>query len=772
MKKVILIISLGVAQLCLFSHLKSDHKGSEILVSVQPQANFYSWDHDNKMLAFGWFRNGFTLADSDTTCTFDSAFPVSGTVDLNGGTLYLTSDLHLENITTLNDLGKICADGHIIALDSSVERFINSNMNTTFKDVDLFVHSDLQISTTILFEGDCYINGRDRRMTIDPTVEVIVGKNSTLTLKNINLLGLQRNNIRCIDETGTIVLDNSSYYLDANYSFTIGSLHLINNVEFCGSSTLFYDSSKSFTIHKNSQCTITGGTTLGIRVNTPEYGQKAVWFEDDSSQMEFVNSGIVIGRGGVLITRGTIVFDGRVNIDAHSTNTSNGLIFGTGVAADDILVKFYPAARVNFNNSHLTYNLTNPNNFQSTSSFSKVIRGPTSCFYIKKNIVYSDVTVMVEPTSTILVDPGTLVGYNNCTLNMPTTKFSITGARFNTYTSVLDGNDEIFISDGVLPLYTLVQNSGNAIKGNGDISGGITLYNNNAQLAFNLNGQILNYVTLNGGKVSLSRDLEFAHEKTFLGSGTVNLSSYNLKFGINNLNWSGAIYWDGNSGAIELNSDVALAGTWTFSGTCKIKGNNNILMLGSSACIIVERGSTLSIENLNIYGLKNANLKCLDDAGKIALDNSSYILSANYNFENGKLTFDNSIAIEGGPFTFAYKTKEKSTINAGGTLYINEGIIFSYEPASNAKDLIQLGCSGSKIILDRATLHSTCTGIQLTKGILEINGTCLIASDATCKAEGVVCGDGISAENDLKIKILDSSSLEITSGCLVTKNLN
>ncbi len=775
MKKVILTISLGIAQLFVFFQAKPVHKGSETVVSIEPQANFYSGDNDNKMLAFGWFRNGFTLEDSNTSCTFDSAFPVSGSVDINGGTVYLTSDMHLENITTLNDLGKFYGNGHIVSLDSSVERLINSNINSAFQDVDLFVHSDLQISTTILFNGNCYINGRDRRMELDPNIEIIVGKNSTLTLKNINLIGLQKYNLRCFDETGTIILDNTSCNLDENYNFTVGSLQMLNNVDFSGSYTFFYDSAKTLTLHTNSHCKIGGGINLGVRINNPSYGKNFIWFDDHTSEFEIANASATVGTGGILLTKGTIIFDGRVNMDVHSTSTENGLIFGTGVAADDIIVKFYPAARVNFNNSHLTYNLTNPNSFESASSFSKVIRGPSSCFYIKKNMVYSDITIMVEPTSTLLVDPGTLVDYNNCTMNMPSSKFSITGARFNTYTSLLNGDEEIFISDGVLPLYTLVQNSGNAIKGNGDISGAITLYDSNAQLTFNLTGQLLNYVTLNGGKIFLTRDLEFAHEKTFLGSGNVNLSSYNLKFGINDLNWDGNIYWDGDTGSIELNSDVTLAGTWTFSGNCKIKGNNNILRISPSAYIIVERGSTLSIENLNFYGLKNTNFRCLDDAGTIALENCRFILSDNYNFENGKIIINNLLQIRqisDGALKFAYKTPQKSIINPCGILYINEGIIFSYEPNSNARDLIQLEASGSKIVLDRATLHSTSTGMQMTKGTLEVNGACYVASDATCKAEGVICGDGISAENDLKIKILASSNLEITSGCMIMKNLN
>ena len=210
----------------------------------------------------------------------------------------------------------------------------------------------------------------------------------------------------------------------------------------------------------------------------------------------------------------------------------------------------------------------------------------------------------------------------------------------------------------------------------------------------------------------------------------------------------------------------------TFSGDCKIQGNGNTINIEPSATIIIERGSTLLTENLNIYGLKNTNVKCLDDAGKIKLDNGNVYLTGNYYFETGKFEIENNVQILGSSYKFAYKSKEQSTIKTGGILGFNEGTIFSYDPVTSAKDLIQLESSEATITLKRATLHSTATGIQLTKGNLEIKGVCPFVGEATCIPEGMVGGDGILEENDLKIKILDSSNLEIASGVFVLKNLN
>ena len=53
-------------------------------------------DPDNRLNGFAAFENGFSLENRVTTCTFDALFPVSGTVNINGGNLYLNQDVILH----------------------------------------------------------------------------------------------------------------------------------------------------------------------------------------------------------------------------------------------------------------------------------------------------------------------------------------------------------------------------------------------------------------------------------------------------------------------------------------------------------------------------------------------------------------------------------------------------------------------------------------------------------------------------------------------------
>ncbi len=768
-RKAVLCIAITFC-LCAIN-LQARQFGSETAVSIQPKAIFPASDHDNTMLGFGWFKNGFVLEDETTSCTFESIFPVSGEITLNGGSLYLNSDICLENISTLTCMGKIYGNGHILDIDTSITEFVNSKKNTKIQDLDLSLRSDLLISTTIYVNGNCNLNGKNRIVELAPDVEIVIGKNSTLSVKNIILLGLKRSNVRCLDESSSIILDNVECVLDADYSFTQGSFEIKNNVDLSGSYTYYFDSPQAIAVHTNSRLTLSDGITACFRTNIITSDQEIVQFEDPTSEISMENANVKFGDGGAILTKGTIIFDGKVNIESNATTTDKGLIFGNGSAENDILVRFYPAARVNFNNTYLTYNLSDPEKFQSTSSFSKVIRGPSSCFYIKKNMTFKDITIKVEPTSTILVDPGTVVGYDNCTLSLPTVKYSITGARFNTYTSLLSGNNEIFLNEGILPLYTLVQNTGNYIVGNGGISGIITLYDSNAEINFDFGGKLLNYIQLNNGTVNLINDLEFGHEKNLLGSGKVNIANNDIEFGIKETSWAGNIYWDGSCGSINLNAKTALSGTWTFSGSTSIDGNFNLLDLSNSGKIIIERGSSLILKNMTLYNVDSNDLFCMDNSGTVTFQNVKIYLSGDYTFSLGKLAFSNDVSILGNS-KFTYNSSMQSIILSKSVLTLDSGITFSYDPANTRKDLISFQDKTACLQLNGATLHATLTGMQLTNGSLVVKYNSTLSSEKTESIdEGITFGNDL-AEEDFYCEILKGSKLKIASGSLKHRSVS
>ena len=453
---------------------------------------------------------------------------------------------------------------------------------------------------------------------------------------------------------------------------------------------------------------------------------------------------------------------------------------GNGTLDVDPIVMFRPASYVNFANGHVNYNSSNPYKFQSMSKYTKLIRGAANTFHIEKDILFSNVSIKVENNSVLTVADGTEVAYQDCKLILPGVKFSISGSRYNTYTVLLDGSEEVFLEEGIFPLYLVVRNSGNVIRGNGDVSGLITFADGGSELYLNLDGQILNNIALNGGKVILARDIELAHDNIFTGSGIVDLSNYSLVLGKKDLTWTSTIYWDGNVGDIEFNSKLSLSSTWTFSGECTLYGNDKILELEPTAQIIVERGSTLNFKDMRIQGLCGTNIKCLDDAGKITFDNVSCRQSADYVFDTGSFDISNELSLEGG-HKFTYKSGQQSNILSKATLFLDKNSTFSYDAGIMSKELIVFQDDTSILYLNGASLHTTLTGIQLTKGTMFVEGSCYLSSETITVSwgdlagnilinEGVAFGNNSSAQ-DFTCKILNGSKLELTAGCFIYKNI-
>ncbi|MFA5075417.1 MAG: hypothetical protein WC436_04935 [Candidatus Babeliales bacterium] len=83
---------------------------------------------DNIIKSFGWAKHGLTFQDFGTTVTFQSGFPISGPIDMQGGVFYLDTDLILSNTATFLSLGTINAYNHVLSLSESTTnlRFVGS----------------------------------------------------------------------------------------------------------------------------------------------------------------------------------------------------------------------------------------------------------------------------------------------------------------------------------------------------------------------------------------------------------------------------------------------------------------------------------------------------------------------------------------------------------------------------------------------------------------------------------------------------------------------
>ena len=223
--------------------------GSNNAVSLISTCTFFpAADNDNTMLGFGWFKGGFTFEDQTTSCTFSSVYPVSGTVNMNGGTLYLTQDVLLANPTQLQGLGAIIGNGHSIEFCETIT-VLPTNLSL-IKDLNVFFNGNVELTSTLTVQGTCCIDAGQNIFSLSDNAQIIIDTGSQLWKKNEAIENIN-NNITCVDDTSSLMLENVTVQLTGDLLFPKGSIICQGLVQLNGGYTLWYNSAQPCQINMN-----------------------------------------------------------------------------------------------------------------------------------------------------------------------------------------------------------------------------------------------------------------------------------------------------------------------------------------------------------------------------------------------------------------------------------------------------------------------------------------------------------------------------------------
>jgi len=239
----------------------------------------------------------------------------------------------------------------------------------------------------------------------------------------------------------------------------------------------------------------------------------------------------------------------------------------------------------------------------------------------------------------------------------------------------------------------------------------------------------------------------------------------NLTTRVYNLNYdydSSAIVT--KNGSTNLLADTNLTDQEFTLSDITILGNNYHLDMGASAIMHVDGGSTVTAQNLNINNVHGNNIR-LDDSNSLLLLNCSNLnLDADFSLTEGAIWFDGDCDVEGAK-KFTLNSTETSKILEYTNLMFGYGMTLSYDPRGPFKNLLQFKDRSSRLLLDRCTLHTTSTGMQITKGDVGIFGSGNFENEGTVISEGIIFGDG-NPLNDPELDIFPGVGLKV-DGVLV-----
>lgn len=749
--------------------------GSEYSVSIQSHTFFPAADADNEMRGFASFNHGFTLENAATSCIYNSLYAITGSIAMNGGTLYLQRDLDLKSTTLIQSLGTIIGNNHVIRIGAGLEEFPTAPANalaplTILQDVTLLTNGDLTITGSILFRGNCFIYGQGNAFKMDGG-HLLVDSNSYLEVNNTALRGVGGNNIQCIDDSGRIQIQSSTIDQTNDFFFSKGSLLITEAVEWSGSYSFVYDSAQSSTIGENSRFVFSQGTLAIGRFNDSTAVEPLV-FVDKTSVLQLLNSTLSVNAHGMQLIQGTMEFTGATSIDVASTSTAHALAVGNGVLADDFHFIFDPGVTLNFVHGLIILDSVGLTLFDLTAASATLKRLAGTILFLAQNRKITNLILNTQPGALTVVAPGKTLEFVNVQIQTAVGTNIVNGFFTDGSTILLNGNKNISTIGGASNITTLIENSGNAIIGApGGFFNPITLQDSNAQLFWQGTGPVRRNMAMNGGSISLITDFILANDILLSGSATIHIDSQSFNMGDINITWPGAVYWDMFDGKINMNSNVVLNNTWTFSGHAFLDGNGHELDLTNGE-IIVERGSTLLITDLEIVGLSGSKMRCLDGACVITLENVGWLQDGNFTFTQGSLIFDENVTFGGGELIFAYQSTNTSVIQKDTVVTFDVGFTFSYDPGTYP-DLIQFASRTSQLILNQATIYATKQGMQLTKGTMSVNALGTLSSEIVNGVDnGITFGDCFNAANDFVVNLASCVNFTVASGSLNYKNVN
>ncbi len=234
------------------------------------------------------------------------------------------------------------SSGNILVFDFNTAPFV-------FKNLKLFLRSELRAHASIIFQGDCAIYGDGNILDLDETATLKVAPNSSLILEDVVIKGINEN-IQCSDNSSQIIFRDTKLGLDGNLTFSIGSFKIVNDVTINGDGMFLYESVFSSTIDTKSQIILDAGVTYSFDPPVPR--ETLFYSVDKSATINLNGATIAAGRMGFSFLDGTLL----VSRDSYLvSDVDSAITIGNQNALRDCYVDILTGVYLQINKGTLNY---------------------------------------------------------------------------------------------------------------------------------------------------------------------------------------------------------------------------------------------------------------------------------------------------------------------------------------------------------------------------------------------------------------------------------
>jgi hypothetical protein len=655
----------------------------------------------DRVAGFAALAAGFRIANRDAVCTWDCFFPATGDIGLSHGTLILNRDLVCYDITSIKELGNINAQFHNIDLSPSVTGFPALQTGSDAFNIDLVAsasQADDVLTCDWSYDGQLLAIGLAALAAAHDLIRIYRWNGTTLTL----LYTLPRDQYVSI----TSVRWHPSLYVLAVARLTSAGTEML-----------------SYSVNPTTGVmTLLNGIEFGGSAYSLDWHPTGSWVAVGKAAGTSTNELQVhpATSAGSIITAPAAV----VNIAGARTPQNDALHWdqsGTYIAIglDAVNPQFIV----------YTFSKTNPGTLtQYSVPAASLGVAATAVRWNKVNTNY--LAVGLSGTT------GNLLSIYQNTITNPTLVAANTTLGQTVRSISWRG---LVVADAIaIGRYT---GTGNELQAFGWTPASPYLTDQVAGYEYAANLNVVRW-SPNGLYLAAGGDANTFNIYAYrtAAQDCVTMTNVNLIFNQN-------ILWDQEC--------------THFSGVCKIIGNGHSLDLSATCSIIVDAGSSLLFDNVEIDNINTDKIQMVDALGTISLRSAAFVLDGNYTVTQGKFVVLNSFTIQGEGYTFAYATDQASLITGEGSWVFDNGVTFSYVPPIASRDLIQFENSAAEFVLRGATLYTTNTGIRLQTGHI------LIDRSSALYNTGSVESEAISFASSARIEFMPNATVDILNGLVV-----
>lgn len=245
-----------------------------------------------------------------------------------------------------NNLGGAIPSVQLYHLDS---KFIDTS-RVTFDNVNILCNGNVTFNApAIVFTGESSIQGEEHLVSFSPTFSIEIGPNSSLLLRDMQLIGLSGKNLSFADNTSTVIFQDMEIVLHEDYIMDTGHFEVVSNVHLSGGGSFIYQSSEVSTIKSQipqEPVPINGlqecrpGSTGRFFIENETTFSYDVALSSTLLQLEGNFAYLVLDNGYLAITesleltKGNFIAQGRSGITA-----GNSLSFGNGNAENNLHIE-------------------------------------------------------------------------------------------------------------------------------------------------------------------------------------------------------------------------------------------------------------------------------------------------------------------------------------------------------------------------------------------------------------------------------------------------